>query len=163
SPTDGSTSGSAAGSCGTRSPKRRSRSRGSRRGRCSTRSARRSASPSTLGDAPGGGCLGPRSRRPGRARRVRRRRGLPPRPGGVKSTSYALNMVAVDEARRRGADDALFLGAEGVILEGPTTNVWWRRGRTLCTPALELGILAGVTRALLVRLASELGYGVSEA
>src|SRR5439155_15284739 len=42
------------------------------------------------------------------------------------------------------------------------TNVWWRRGRTLCTPALELGILAGVTRALLLELAEELGYGVAQ-
>jgi branched-subunit amino acid aminotransferase/4-amino-4-deoxychorismate lyase len=82
--------------------------------------------------------------------------------GGVKSTSYAANMVAIDEARRRGADDAVFLGAGGVVLEGPTTNVWWRRGDTLYTPALELGILEGVTRGVVLELAPELGYRVEE-
>jgi 4-amino-4-deoxychorismate lyase len=81
---------------------------------------------------------------------------------GVKSTSYALNMVAVDEARRRGADDAVFVGAGGEVLEGPTTNVWWLRDGTLFTPALELGVLAGVTRAVLVEAAPQLGYGVQE-
>lgn len=73
--------------------------------------------------------------------------------GGVKSTSYAVNMAAIDEARRRGADDAVFVSPEGIVLEGPTTNIWWRRGETLYTPALELGILAGVTRAALLKLA----------
>jgi len=48
------------------------------------------------------------------------------------------------------------------VLEGPTTNVWWRRGRTLYTPSLDLGILAGVTRATVVELAAETGYGVEE-
>jgi 4-amino-4-deoxychorismate lyase len=80
--------------------------------------------------------------------------------GGVKSTSYALNMVAVDEAKRRGADDALFLRPEGVVLEGPTTNIWWRRGNVLYTPAIELGILQGVTRGVLIELAVERGYEV---
>ena len=82
--------------------------------------------------------------------------------GGVKSTSYAVNMVAIDEARRRGADDAVFLASGGVVLEGPTTNIWWRRGETLCTPALELGILAGVTRGAVLRLAPQLGYRTDE-
>lgn len=82
--------------------------------------------------------------------------------GGVKSTSYALNMVAVDEARHRGADDAVFVGSRGVVLEGPTSNTWWRRDRTLFTPGLELGILAGVTRAVLLQLAPDLGYDVRE-
>jgi 4-amino-4-deoxychorismate lyase len=87
----------------------------------------------------------------------------PPWPlGGVKSTSYALNMVAVDDARRRGADDAVFLARGDIVLEGPTTNVWWRRGDTLFTPALELGVLAGVTRAVLVDAAPALGYRVEE-
>ncbi len=81
---------------------------------------------------------------------------------GVKSTSYAVNMAAEAEARRRGADDAVFVDTEGIVLEGPTTNVWWRRGRTLFTPSLELGILAGVTRAAVIELAAGAGYAVSE-
>ena len=42
-----------------------------------------------------------------------------------------------------------------VVLEGPTTNIWWRRERTLYTPSLDLGILAGVTRATVLELAGE--------
>ena len=81
---------------------------------------------------------------------------------GVKSTSYAVNMAAEAEAKRRGADDAVFFDGEGIVLEGPTTNTWWRRGRTLCTPALELGILAGVTRAAAIELAQGLEYELEE-
>jgi 4-amino-4-deoxychorismate lyase len=82
--------------------------------------------------------------------------------GGVKSTSYAVNMAAEAEARRRGADDAVFLASGRIVLEGPVTNVWWRSGRDLCTPSLDLGILAGVTRATVVEAARELGYAVRE-
>ena len=81
---------------------------------------------------------------------------------GVKSTSYAVNMAAEAEAKRRGADEAVFVDAEGVVLEGTVTNVWWRSGETLVTPSLELGILAGVTRAALLELAGALGYAVEE-
>ena len=82
--------------------------------------------------------------------------------GGVKSTSYAVNMAAESEARRRDADDAVFLASGRIVLEGPVTNVWWRRGRDLYTPALELGILAGVTRATLLESAAALGYRTHE-
>jgi 4-amino-4-deoxychorismate lyase len=82
--------------------------------------------------------------------------------GGVKSTSYAVNMAAEDEAKRRGADDAVFLSSEGYVLEGPVTNVWWRQGSTLLTPSLDLGILAGVTRSQVLRSAAELGFAVEE-
>ena len=81
---------------------------------------------------------------------------------GVKSTSYAVNMAAEAEARRRGADDAVFVDASGIVLEGPTTNIWWRRERTLFTPSLDLGILAGVTRATVIELAGAAGYDVEE-
>lgn len=82
--------------------------------------------------------------------------------GGVKSTSYAVNMAAQAEAERRGAEDAVFLASGDIVLEGPVTNVWWRYDRILYTPALELGILAGVTRATLLEEAASLGYEVRE-
>ena len=73
-----------------------------------------------------------------------------------------MNMAAEAEARRRGADDALFVDADGIVLEGPVTNVWWRAATTLFTPSLDLGILAGVTRATLIELAPDCGYAVEE-
>ena len=82
--------------------------------------------------------------------------------GGVKSTSYAVNMAAEAEARRRNADDAVFLASGRIVLEGPVTNIWWRSGKELFTPGLDLGILAGVTRATLVESATALGYVVRE-
>ena len=81
---------------------------------------------------------------------------------GVKSTSYAVNMAAEAEARRRGVDEALFVDGEGIVLEGTVTNVWWRVGETLFTPSLDLGILAGVTRATMIELAPECGFGVEQ-
>jgi D-alanine transaminase len=71
-------------------------------------------------------------------------------------------MAAEAEAKRRGADDAVFLASGDIVLEGPVTNVWWRLERVLYTPALELGILAGVTRATLIAEAGRLGYEVRE-
>src|SRR5262249_38735646 len=70
--------------------------------------------------------------------------------------------AAESEARARGADDAVFVRDDGIVLEGPVTNVWWRRDGTLFTPAIDLGILAGVTRAVLIEAAPETGYEVVE-
>jgi 4-amino-4-deoxychorismate lyase len=81
---------------------------------------------------------------------------------GVKSTSYAVNMVAQHEARKRGADDALFLSLEGTALECPTSNVWFVEGGVLHTPALDLGILAGVTRDTLLDAAAAAAIDVEE-
>lgn len=81
---------------------------------------------------------------------------------GTKSTSYAVHMAAEAEARRRGADDAVFVDGDDIVLEGPVTNVWWRERDRLLTPSLELGILAGETRAALLELAAGEGFGVVE-
>ena len=59
----------------------------------------------------------------------------------------------VDEAVRAGADDALLVALDDVVLEAPTSNVWFREGDRLLTPSLELPILAGVTRSTLLELA----------
>ena len=81
---------------------------------------------------------------------------------GAKSTSYAENMAAQAEAARRGADDALLVAPDDTVLEGPTSNVWFREGRRLLTPSLELPLLAGVTRAAIRELSPSLGYEVEE-
>jgi branched-subunit amino acid aminotransferase/4-amino-4-deoxychorismate lyase len=80
----------------------------------------------------------------------------------AKSTSYAENMAAQDAAAERGADDALLVAHDGTVLEAPTANVWWREGDRLLTPSLELPILAGVTRAVVLELAPGAGYQVEE-
>lgn len=80
----------------------------------------------------------------------------------AKSTSYAGNILARDEAERRDADDALLVDASEIVLEAPTSNVWWREGDRLVTPSLELPVLKGVTRAVIAELAPAAGYGVEE-
>jgi 4-amino-4-deoxychorismate lyase len=72
---------------------------------------------------------------------------------GAKSVSYAENMAAQAAAEEAGFDDALFVAPDGAVLEGPTSNVWFREGDVLHTPTLELPILAGVTRGVIRRLA----------
>jgi 4-amino-4-deoxychorismate lyase len=81
---------------------------------------------------------------------------------GVKSISYATNMAAQRAGRARGADDAVLVGLGGELLEAPTASLWWRSGQILFTPSLDLGILAGITRAVLAGLAPTLGLKVLE-
>ena len=81
---------------------------------------------------------------------------------GIKTISYATNMAAQRTARAAGADDAVLVGLGGELLEAPTANLWWRSGHTLFTPSLDLGILAGITRAVLGELAPALGLKVLE-
>jgi 4-amino-4-deoxychorismate lyase len=71
----------------------------------------------------------------------------------AKSMSYAENIGAQDTAIAAGADDALLVAYDGTVLELPTANVFWREGEQLLTPSLELPILAGVTRGVLLELA----------
>ncbi len=81
---------------------------------------------------------------------------------GVKATSYATALAAVAEAERRGAEDALYLGEGETVLEATMSNIWWRDGDVLSTPALSTGVLPGVTRAAVAGLAREAGYRIRE-
>lgn len=84
--------------------------------------------------------------------------------GGVKSLSYALNMAALREAVRRGAEDAIWLSVAGTVLEAPTATVVWAVGdRLLTTPTGASGILAGTTMQAVFDGAADLGYTVGHA
>ena len=78
---------------------------------------------------------------------------------GAKTLSYAINRAAVREAARRGADDVIFVSSDGVVLEGPTSTVVFRRGDTLLSPGTGLGILDGTTQANLFHYAESIGLG----
>jgi 4-amino-4-deoxychorismate lyase len=82
---------------------------------------------------------------------------------GAKPLSYAMNMAAVREARRRGAEDVIFTAADGSVFEGPTSTVVLARGRTLVTPPPSIGILPGTTQAALFRGAEQAGWTVEVA
>ena len=66
---------------------------------------------------------------------------------GVKSLSYAANMQASRIAAARGADEAVYVRPDGVVLEGPTCSIFWVDATgELRTPALTVGILDSITR-----------------
>ncbi|MEV6814552.1 aminotransferase class IV [Micromonospora sp. NPDC051296] len=84
-------------------------------------------------------------------------------PAGIKSTSYGASTAARRWAARVGVDDVLWVSSDGYALEGPTANVVWLDGDTLCTvPARRTGILPGTTVAWLLAHAPEVGCVAAE-
>jgi branched-chain amino acid aminotransferase len=69
---------------------------------------------------------------------------------GVKTTSYAENVVALAQARGRGASEALMPNTAGSLCEGTGTNVFVVVDGRVLTPPLSSGCLAGITRALVL-------------
>jgi 4-amino-4-deoxychorismate lyase len=80
---------------------------------------------------------------------------------GAKTLSYAVNMAAIREAKRRGADDAVFVSSDGFVLEGPTSSVILRRGDTFVTPAPGAGILHGTTQLSLFEELERRGFATA--
>ena len=69
---------------------------------------------------------------------------------GLKTTSYADNVVALAYAHERGADEAVFADTRGNLCEGTGSNVFVVHDGVVRTPALTTGCLPGITRDLLV-------------
>jgi branched-chain amino acid aminotransferase len=69
---------------------------------------------------------------------------------GLKTTSYAENVVALAHAAERGADEAVFANLHGHLCEGTGSNIFYAVDGQLRTPSLASGCLAGITRELLL-------------
>jgi branched-chain amino acid aminotransferase len=80
----------------------------------------------------------------------------------IKSLNYLNSVLAKLEATDAGVDDALMLDRSGFVSEATTTNIFVVKNRELFTPTTAAGILPGVTRKRVLKLARELGYNTYE-
>ena len=80
----------------------------------------------------------------------------------IKSGNYLNSVLALGEARRAGVEDALMLDVQGRISEASSANVLVYRSGKIRTPALETGILEGITRSFVLSIASDRGIPCEE-
>lgn len=81
---------------------------------------------------------------------------------GLKVGNYAEHLIAMDMARREGFEEMLFFNNDDELCEAAMANVFLIRSGTLLTPGLDSGCLAGVTRALVLRVAAAHGIPCRE-
>ena len=91
---------------------------------------------------------------------VRRNEGSP--ASRLKTLAYLDNVLAREEARARGADEAVMLNNRGEVACASAANLFWAREGRLFTPALGCGVLAGVVRGRAIAAAAGLGLEVVE-
>jgi len=80
----------------------------------------------------------------------------------IKSLNYLNNILARIEANRAGMDEALMLNLDGYVSEGSVDNIFIVSDGVLRTPRLGDGLLAGVTRAVIIDLARQAGISCEE-
>jgi D-alanine transaminase len=78
----------------------------------------------------------------------------------LKTTMLLPGVLAKRDAAARGADEALFVGPDGSVREGASTNVFLVEENRLMTPAQSQHLLPGITRPLVAQLAAETGRSV---
>lgn len=81
---------------------------------------------------------------------------------GLKTTSYAENVIAITHARSLGAEEALLANTRGELCEGTASNVFVVTDGVLRTPRLDSGCLAGITRELAIEWCRAAGMEVVE-
>lgn len=90
------------------------------------------------------------------------RRNTPETEMRLKSHHFFNNMAAKRELGSDPKKEGIFLSEGGFLAEGVTSNLFWVRGGGLFTPAVETGILNGITRQFILRLADEVSIQVNE-
>ena len=81
---------------------------------------------------------------------------------GVKQIGILTKILARSEAKSAGADDAMMLNTSGFIAEATSSNAFWVKDGELFTPTLDCGILAGITREIVLGIARESGMTIHE-
>jgi branched-chain amino acid aminotransferase len=80
-----------------------------------------------------------------------------------KTCNKLAQILARAEADAAGANEALLLNTDGFVVEGASSNLFWIEGETIYTPPLVAGVLAGVTRAVVLEICQTLTLKTSEA
>lgn len=81
---------------------------------------------------------------------------------GLKTTSYAENVVALEAAHEHGFSEALFLDSKGQLSEGTGSNVFLVYGNEVVTPSESNGLLLGITRELVIEWGRAAGISITE-
>ncbi|HRU06233.1 MAG TPA: aminotransferase class IV [Candidatus Brocadiia bacterium] len=79
-----------------------------------------------------------------------------------KTANYLLCLLARQEARDAKRQEAVILNQMGQVCEASAANIFWVEGGRLVTPAVHCGLLPGVTRASVLRIAGRLGIETAE-
>ena len=80
----------------------------------------------------------------------------------LKTLNYLNNILAKIEATNAGVDEAILLNSQGYVTECTGENIFYVRGKCIATPPPYVGILRGITRSVVMRIAKELGFSVEE-
>ena len=81
---------------------------------------------------------------------------------GAKTTSYAENVVALEAAHKAGFSEAIFTDSRGRISEGTGTNIFIVTNSVVMTPAIDTGLLQGITRNLVIEWAKVAGIDIQQ-
>jgi branched-subunit amino acid aminotransferase/4-amino-4-deoxychorismate lyase len=81
---------------------------------------------------------------------------------GIKSTAYAASLLGLEEARRLGADEGLWLNERGHVFQACMGNVFVARGRAVVTPSIRDGARDGVMRAMAIEALRAFGLSVRQ-
>jgi branched-chain amino acid aminotransferase len=83
-------------------------------------------------------------------------------PHGKASGNYMNAILASDEAKKNGADEAIMLGLDGYVAEGPGENIFLVENGKLITPSESSDILLGITRDAVIKMAESVGIIVEQ-
>ncbi|MEW6714415.1 MAG: branched-chain-amino-acid transaminase [Nitrospirota bacterium] len=80
----------------------------------------------------------------------------------IKSLNFLNNVLAKTEAIEQDAYEAVMLNYKGYVAEGTISNVFFVKDNIIFTPSLEVGILDGITRRIIIDIVKEMGFKVKE-